>query len=137
MKTSEKMEKLLRGGREFIEASFLQMKLTKITADEVLDFYLVMTMAPSADGFIAHCEHDRAVGRASDFTPVSKYCPSSSPCKEHKHTSLLFCCASCKRDFIADYTFRHANFQGKILPFCPDCGSSKFVTEVKGDDCAS
>lgn len=134
MKTNDKMDKLVRGGREWIEASYLQGKLSKITADEVLDFYLVMTMAPSADGFIAHCEHDRALGRASDFTPVSKCCPSSSPCKRSRYTSLLFCCSSCKRDFIADYGFYGDT---RIDPICPDCGSSKFVQEVKEDDCAS
>ena len=121
---------------EYVEHQYLQGKLSTITADEVLDFYLVMTMAPSADGFIAHCQHDRALGRASDFIPVSKCCTPSSPGKGHKHTSLLFCCVSCRRDFISDYIKPQSGSEFAI-PYCPDCGSSKLVKEVTEDDCAS
>lgn len=110
---------------ERVESSFLQTKLSKITEDEVLDFYLAMTLAPSYDGFIAHYQHDRAVGRAGNLTPV----PISSPIshKWHTHNSLLFCCASCQRDFISDCS-------RDIIPVCPECGRTFFVKEVKEDD---
>jgi DNA-directed RNA polymerase subunit RPC12/RpoP len=130
MKTNEKMEKLLRGGREFIEASFLQMKLTKISADEVLDFYLVMTLAPTADGFISHCEHDRVLGRSSGYASLQPTAPSS-PCPRSRHTSLLFHCSECKRDFIADYLIIGGT---PLDPVCPDCARSTFVKEVKEDE---
>jgi len=128
---NEKIERIIRGGREWIEASYLQQKLSKITADEVLDFYLVMTLAPTHDGFIAHCEHDRAVGRASGFISCTVHDPHPTPCKRSRLTSLLFCCSSCKRDFIADYTIRDGV---KVEPICPECGSSKFVYEVVEDE---
>ena len=114
---------------ESVESSYLQGKLSKITADEVIDFYLVMTLAPSFAGFIAHCQHDRAVGRASEFILLLNPLPPSTPCRRGRRTSLLFCCSSCKRDFIGDYTFRRG-VREAILPLCPDCGSSKFVQEV-------
>ena len=126
--------KTLDQNQEKTESSFLQGKLSKITADEVLDFHLLMTLAPTSEGFIAHYEHDCAVGRASDFTPVRPLATiNTPPGRKHKPLSLLFHCAHCRRDFLDDYTrMALSPVASRLLkPICPDCGSSKFVNEVK------
>jgi len=126
--------KTLDQNQEKTEASFLQGKLSKITADEVLDFHLLMTLAPSPDGFIAHYEHDCAVGRASDFIPVRALATiNTPPGRKHRPLSLLFHCASCRRDFLDDYIRKAVSAISDYLirPICPECGSSKFVNEVK------
>lgn len=126
--------KTLDHNQEKTEASFLQGKLSKITADEVLDFHLLMTLAPTTNGFIAHYEHDCAVGRASDFTPVRALSTiNTPPGRKRKPLSLLFHCASCRRDFLDDYVRMPlpSGNSRPVKPICPDCGSSKFVNEVK------
>lgn len=102
---------------ELEEASYLQTKLTPITADEVLDFHLAMTLGPTFDGFIGHCEHDRVTG-------LHNLPPSHG--RGHRQFSLLFHCASCHRDFIAERR------DGK--PVCPECGRDIFVDEAKYTD---
>lgn len=104
---------------EIDEASFLQTKLAPITADEVLDFHLAMTLGPTFDGFIGHCEHDRVTG-------LHNLPPSRG--REHSTPSLLFHCASCHRDFIDEYR------PGRVKPICPECGRPYFVDEAKDED---
>lgn len=115
---------------EKIEAEFLQGKLTKITVDEVLDFYLAMTLAPTVSGFLGHIDNDRVCGRASNFIPVRSSRTSSHPnCKAHRPDYLLFCCASCNRAFVAEYAIDGLTGE-KMKPTCPECGRNLFVDEV-------
>lgn len=108
---------------EHWESSYLQSKLPKITEDEVLDFYLAMSLAPTVGSFIAHYEHDCAVGQTSATPPAGEKC----------NPPLLFHCASCQRDFIEKYPMEKDFGQPDklIKPECPDCGRNLFVDEAK------
>ena len=117
---------------EVTEEAFLQTKLTKITSDEVLDFYLAMTLAPTVESFLGRCAHDRTLGRASNFVQVQEE-PSKCRHGRKPEKPKLFHCAACNKDFIESYQTFDLTMD-RVLPICPDCGSSLFVDEVEGQE---
>lgn len=95
------------------EADYLNKKLPKIKAEEVLDFHGKLC---TVDAFLAECEHERVI-RRTGLDEVRAHGPREAG-------ALLYHCSACDEDFIEIPN-------GKDKPCCHVCGSNIFVDEVK------
>jgi DNA-directed RNA polymerase subunit RPC12/RpoP len=96
------------------EAQYLDGKLPRITAEEVLDFHGKLC---TCDAFVAECEHERVL-RRTGLDEVRAHSPREAG-------ALLYHCSACDEDFI-DVP------DGVGKPVCHFCGSNIFVDEVRG-----
>lgn len=111
---------------EHEEAGYLQLKLTPITIDELLDFHCLLSkQASTADAFQRGYIQACASGYSSDFEPVRP----SPDVQSHRSLVFLFLCAKCKFSFSDQYVPDSSGLL-TLLPVCPQCGHSQWVEEI-------